>query len=113
MLSGLGHRSAASSINSVNSRSLHDKISYCPGGKVCLVTGASFAETSEQALAELKPLGDCPVLAKSLGYSPPAPVTFEELFDASGALWPTELRSRVEAAFTNAPAGKYAQISAD
>jgi hypothetical protein len=64
---------------------------------------------TEQALAELKPFGDCPVMAKSLGYSPPAPVTFEELFDASGALWPEKLRSRVEASFTNAAAGKYAQ----
>jgi FAD/FMN-containing dehydrogenase len=82
------------------------------GGKICLVTGVSFAETSEQALAELKPLADCPVSAKSLGYSSPAPVTFEELFDASGALWPEQLRSRVEAAFTNAPAGQYAQIAA-
>ena len=83
------------------------------GGKVCLVAGTSFAETSEEALAELKPLDDCPVMAKSLGYWPPAPVTFEELFDASGALWPEGLPSRVEASFTNAPAGKYAQNSAD
>jgi hypothetical protein len=37
------------------------------GGKVCLVPGTSFAETSEEALAELKPLDDCRVMAKSLG----------------------------------------------
>jgi FAD/FMN-containing dehydrogenase len=84
-----------------------------PSGKVCLVTATSFADTPEQALAELTLLDECPLIAKCLRRSAPAPVTFEELFDASGALWPTDLRNRVEAAFTNVPAAKYTQLGVD
>ncbi len=84
-----------------------------PSGKVCLVTATSFADTPEHALAELTPLDECPLIAKCLRRSAPAPVTFEELFDASGALWPTDLRNRVEAAFTNVPADKYTQLGVD
>ncbi|MGB8355918.1 MAG: FAD-binding oxidoreductase [Chthoniobacteraceae bacterium] len=71
------------------------------GGKVCLVTAASFADSPEQAKAELALLDDCPVIAKKLSYSPPGPVNFEGLFDASGALWPEGLRNRVQAIFSN------------
>ena len=71
------------------------------GGKVCLVTATSFAESEAQALAELQPLGEGPLFGKHLARSPAAPVTFEELFDASGALWPEGLRNRVQAIFSN------------
>jgi len=84
-----------------------------PSGKVCLVTGTSFGDTPEQALAELSLLDECPLTGRCLRRFPPAPVNFEELFDASGALWPTTLRNRVEAAFTNVPAAKYTQLAID
>lgn len=71
------------------------------GGKVCLVAATSFADSPEQAKAELKPLDECPVISRKLSHSPPAPVNFEELFDASGALWPEGLRNRVQAIFSN------------
>jgi FAD/FMN-containing dehydrogenase len=75
------------------------------GGKVCLVTATSFVDTAEQAQAELKPLNDCPVFNKNLSWSPPAPVTFEQLFDASGSVWPEGLRARAESVFYQAGAG--------
>ncbi|HEY8901653.1 MAG TPA: FAD-binding oxidoreductase [Chthoniobacterales bacterium] len=74
-------------------------------GKICLVTATAFVETGEQALAELRPLAEGPIFARNVGHTPPAPVTFEELFDASGALWPEGLRNRVEATFSDANAG--------
>ncbi|MGA2053001.1 MAG: FAD-binding oxidoreductase [Opitutales bacterium] len=76
------------------------------GGKVCLVTATSFAETAEQARAELKPLDDCPFLNAKLSSIRPAPVTFEQLFDASGAVWPEGLRARAESVFYQANAGE-------
>ncbi|HVE15893.1 MAG TPA: FAD-binding oxidoreductase [Chthoniobacterales bacterium] len=82
-------------------------------GKVCLVTATSFAETAAQALAELKPLDGCPALAKALRVSPPTPMVFEELFDASGSLWPEGLRNRVEAIFSDADGGDLVEAVRD
>ncbi len=79
------------------------------GGKVCLVTATSFAETAEQAKAELKPLDDCPVIDQKLSSTPPAPVTFEQLFDASGVIWPEGLRARAESVFYQATGGDLVQ----
>jgi FAD/FMN-containing dehydrogenase len=79
------------------------------GGKVCLVTATSFAETAEQAKAELQPLDGCPYLGTKLSSSPPTPVTFEQLFDASGAVWPEGLRARAESVFYQANAGDLAE----
>jgi FAD/FMN-containing dehydrogenase len=72
------------------------------GGKVCLVSATSFAETAEQAKAELALLDSCPLFGKKLAWTPPAPVTFEQLFDASGAVWPEGLRARAESVFYQA-----------
>ncbi len=75
-------------------------------GKVCLVTANSFAETKGQALAELKPLEECPLVGKCLARSAPAPVNFEQLFDAAGGLWPVGVRGRAESAFYQAGGGE-------
>ncbi len=72
-------------------------------GKVCLVTGTVFAETKEEAEAALKPLDSCSLLDKCLSKSIAQPTNFEALFDASGALWPYNLRSKVDALFSDAP----------
>ena len=74
------------------------------GGPVCMVTGAAFTDSPEEAESILKPLERCPV--KSLSGSFAAPLVFEQLFDASGALWPEGLRNRVEATFSNASPGE-------
>ncbi len=74
------------------------------GGKICMVTGAAFADTPEEARLSLQPLEGCPV--KCLSGSFATPLVFEQLFDASGALWPEGVRARVEATFSNSSPGE-------
>jgi FAD/FMN-containing dehydrogenase len=76
------------------------------GGKICLVSATVFADSPEDAKAALKPLDDCPVIGKCLLQIPAKPVVFDELFDASGALWPEGLRNRVKAIFSNSNPGE-------
>jgi len=71
-------------------------------GKVCLVTATIFADTQDEAKAALAPLDSCPLIEKCLSKSIAQPTDFEALFDASGALWPANLRNRVDALFSNA-----------
>ncbi len=73
-------------------------------GWICMVTAAAFEDTAEAAKAALHPLEENPI--KPLAGSFAAPLTFEELFDASGALWPEGLRSKVEATFSNSSPGE-------
>lgn len=73
-------------------------------GKVCLVTATIFADTQAEAKAALSPLDSCPIIDKCLSKSIAQPTDFEALFDASGALWPGNLRNRVDAVFSNASA---------
>jgi len=56
-----------------------------------MVTGAAFADSPEEAKAMLKPLEDCPLLPECLSSSFATPLVFEQMFDASGALWPEGL----------------------
>jgi hypothetical protein len=70
-----------------------------------MVTGAAFADSPEEAKAMLKPLEDCPLRPRCLSSSFATPLVFEQLFDASGALWPEGLRNRVEATFSNTSPG--------
>jgi len=72
-------------------------------GWLCMVTGTAFEDTAAAAKAALRPLDDCPVAPLSRAEA--APVDFEALFDASGALWPEGVRARVEAAFSDASPG--------
>jgi hypothetical protein len=46
-------------------------------------------------------LDTCPVINKCLSKSVNQPSDFEGLFDASGALWPENMRNQVEAMFSN------------
>ncbi len=71
-------------------------------GKVALVTGTVFADSEEQAKTALAPLNDCPLIAQCLQKTIAEKTDFEKLFDASGALWPGDLRCRVDALFSNA-----------
>ncbi|MEO6053900.1 MAG: FAD-binding oxidoreductase [Chthoniobacterales bacterium] len=72
------------------------------GGKVAMITAVSYADTEQEAKDSLKPFEDCPIIAKALSKSVAFPTNFEGLFDASGAMWPAPMRSRVESTFSNA-----------
>ena len=82
------------------------------GGKVCMVSATVFADSAEEAKAALEPLDDCPAKGKCLWQTPAKPVLFDELFDASGALWPEGLRNRVKAIFSNSNPGEIVQAVA-
>jgi FAD/FMN-containing dehydrogenase len=72
-------------------------------GKLALVTATMFAETAEAAVSTLNRLDSYPGLDRCLSKSLVQPTSFEALFDASGALWPSDLRCRVGAVLSNAP----------
>ncbi|MEW6348989.1 MAG: FAD-binding oxidoreductase [Thermodesulfobacteriota bacterium] len=71
-------------------------------GKVCMVTATIFADSMEEVRSSLKPLDDCPIIAKCLSKTIAQPYDFEALFDGSGALWPSDHRNHVEAMFSDA-----------
>lgn len=73
-------------------------------GWIAMVTGAAFEDTPESAKAALQPLEGCPVRPLSSSFA--TPLVFEQLFDASGALWPEGVRARVEATFSNTNPGE-------
>ncbi len=79
------------------------------GGKVCMVSATVFEDSAEAAQAALKPLDNCPAIERCLWQTPAKPVVFEELFDASGALWPEGMRNRVKAIFSNSNPGEIVQ----
>ena len=72
-------------------------------GRVALVTATMFADSRDEAEATLAALETCPVIDQCLSKSVAQPATFDEIFDASGALWPAGLRSKVDALFYNTP----------
>lgn len=72
-------------------------------GKVALVTATMFADSAETALSTLRALDSYPSVHRCLSKSGPGPTDFERLFDASGALWPANLRCKVDAMFFTAP----------
>jgi len=76
-------------------------------GWLCMVTGAAFENTPEAARSALQPLENCPIQALSSSFA--TPLDFEQLFDASGALWPEGVRARVEATFSNSSPGEMMQ----
>lgn len=76
-------------------------------GWLCMVTGTAFENTPEAAKAALQPLDHCPI--RPLSRSAATPLNFEQLFDASGALWPEGVRSRVEATYSNCSPGDMMQ----
>ena len=66
-----------------------------------MVTATVFAETDDEAKAAVAPLESCPVIDKCLSKSINQPTDFEALFDASGALWPANMRNKVDALFSD------------
>jgi FAD/FMN-containing dehydrogenase len=72
-------------------------------GKLAMVTATMFVDSKEEAQATLAILEGCPLGDRCLWKSVAKPSTFEGLFDASGALWPPGLRSKVDALFYNRP----------
>lgn len=72
-------------------------------GLVTLVTATMFAESADEAKAALSKLDTCPIIEKCLQKSVNESTNFEKLFDASGTLWPENLRAKVDAIYSNAP----------
>lgn len=72
-------------------------------GWVALVTATMFADTAAEAQETLAVLESNPQIAQCLQKSVAQPMTFDEIFDASGALWPPGLRCKVDALFFNDP----------
>jgi FAD/FMN-containing dehydrogenase len=68
-------------------------------GWVCLVTATAFEDAPDAARTALQTLEQIPI--HPLSRSVATPLDFERLFDASGALFPEGVRSRVEAAYSN------------
>jgi FAD/FMN-containing dehydrogenase len=77
-------------------------------GWICMVTGGAFEDTPEDAKAVLQPLENGPI--KPLSSSFGTPLVFDQLFDASGALWPEGVRARVEATFSNSSPGEMMKV---
>ena len=76
-------------------------------GWICMVTANAFEDTPDAAGAALQPLENAPVEPLSKSFA--TPLDFEQLFDASGALWPEGVRSRVEATHSDASPGEMMQ----
>ena len=76
------------------------------GGKICMVSATVFADLAEDAKEALQLFHDCPAIEKCLLQTPAKSVVFEDLFDASGALWPEGMRNRVKAIFSNSNPGE-------
>lgn len=76
-------------------------------GWLCMVTGTAFEDTPESARAALQPLEASPIPPLTSTFA--TPFNFEQLFDASGALWPEGVRARVEATFSNHSPGDMMQ----
>jgi FAD/FMN-containing dehydrogenase len=68
-------------------------------GWVCMVTATAFEDAPDTARAALQPLDQSPI--EPVSRSVATPLDFETLFDASGALFPEGVRSRVEATYSN------------
>ena len=71
--------------------------------KVALVSAVMFADSADVATSTLSALDSYPSLDQCLSRSGAKQTNFTALFDASGALWPSDLRSKVDAMFYNAP----------
>lgn len=72
-------------------------------GKLTLVTATMFAETADEAKKALAILDTYPKLDTCLSKTIAQPTDFPSLFDASGSLWPINLRCKVDAMFSDAP----------
>jgi FAD/FMN-containing dehydrogenase len=62
-----------------------------------------FANSMEEARSTLAMLDGSPLIDRCLSKSVAQPTNFEALSDASGALWPPDLRCKVDALFYNSP----------
>lgn len=82
-------------------------------GKIALVTGTVFADSEEEAKTALAPLNDCPLIAQCLKKTVAEETDFEKLFDASGGLWPGDLRCKVDAMFFNASLADLFKVTKD
>ncbi len=72
-------------------------------GKVALITATSFSDSADEAAATLRLLDSYQALDQCLSKSTAEPTNFGALFDASAALWPGDLRCKVDAMVSNAP----------
>jgi FAD/FMN-containing dehydrogenase len=80
------------------------------GGKLCMISPTVFADSAEEAKAALQPFQGCPAIGNCLLQTPIRPLVFEEMFDASGALWPEGMRNHVKAIFSNSSPGELVRV---
>jgi FAD/FMN-containing dehydrogenase len=71
--------------------------------KVALVSAVMFADSADTARSTLSALDSYPSFDQCLSRSMAKQTNFTELFDVSGALWPNNLRCKVDALFFNVP----------
>lgn len=71
-------------------------------GKLCLITAEAFADDPAEATETLAMLEEFPLRNSCLSASVNQPNSFSDLFDASGAMWPEPMRSRVESFWSKA-----------
>lgn len=76
-------------------------------GWLCMVTATVFEDTPDGAKTALQVLESPPIAPMSSSFA--TPLTFEELFDASGSFWPEGARSRVEATYSDHSPGELVQ----
>ena len=81
--------------------------------KVALVSAVMFGDSADAAGSTLTALDTYPSLDKCLSKSVAKQTNFTELFDASGALWPGNLRCKVDAMFYNAPLAELCRAVTD
>jgi FAD binding domain len=82
-------------------------------GKVALVTATMFADSPDAARSTLAVLDTYPSLDQCLSQSVTKETNFTELFNASGALWPGNLRCKVDALFFNEPLADLCRVIKD
>ncbi|WP_286134278.1 FAD-binding oxidoreductase [Methylobacterium sp. Leaf123] len=76
-------------------------------GWLCMVTATVFEDTPDAAKTALQALEQSPISPLSSSFA--TPVTFEQLFDASGSFWPEGARSHVEATYSDRSPGELVQ----
>jgi FAD/FMN-containing dehydrogenase len=75
------------------------------GGKVCMLTAGVFADTKEEAVQTLGALERGGYSSNCLKKIVAVPSSFDDLFTASGNMWPELLRSKVESLWSNSKPG--------
>jgi FAD/FMN-containing dehydrogenase len=75
-------------------------------GKLCMITATAFADGPAEAAAALAKLERSPFDRECLARTLNLQTSFTQLFDVSSSMWPTNLRARVEALWSQSSPGE-------